>query len=423
MPIPRAAPAAASATSASTPMPALTTPYPYQAAPPVTRERGVSGTGRRGGLSGIASTFILIIVCLLIGGGIYYFINQNGPSAPIDNTVDITPPSIQNVKISATTATGATITWKTDESTTDQFEYGKTEEYGSTAPPDTNLTASHSVTLTRLDPDTTYYFKVTSKDATGNETTSEGELRTSAQADETPPTISGVNVSNITESSAIVTWITDETATSQVKYGETETYGSETAENTNLSTSHSVALTGLDDGTTYNFQVISKDSGGNTATSPNQTFETPAGIPVGWQVGNRAPDFTVQNLDGEDVEVKLSDFRGKIVMINFWAVWCEPCLEEMPNIQAISDNWSNADLAILSIASNYGEGIDDVNEFIEDEGYTFPVFYDSEGQAKSLYSISVWPTTFFIDTEGIIRHIKFERFDDQAEIEDMLDSL
>jgi thiol-disulfide isomerase/thioredoxin len=391
--------------------------------PPTPIERGISDSGRRG-LIRIVTTLLILIVCFFIGSGIYYFVTQTGtPSLP-NSTADTTPPNIQSdPTISSTTETGAVITWETDEPATSQVNYGKTETYGSTTPLDTNLSTSHSVTLTGLDPNTTYNFKVISTDAAGNEATSEGELTTLATADKTPPTISGVNVSNITESSAIITWTTNEPATSQVTYGKTETYDSTTSEDTNLSTSHSVTLTGLDDGTTYNFQVISKDSSGNEATSANQTFDTPAAIPVGSQVGNRAPDFTLQNLDGQDVDVKLSDFRGKIVMVNFWAVWCRPCKEEMPYIQAVSDNWSSEDLAILAIANNYEENIDTVKQFTLDEGYNFPVFYDSQGQAKSLYSINTYPTTFFIDAEGIIRYMQIGSFSAQAEIEDVLNSL
>jgi peroxiredoxin len=426
MPIPRAAPAAASATSASTPMPALTaTPYPSQAAPPVTRGGAISGAGRRG-LTGIATTILILIVCFLVGSGIYYFVNQAGTSSPNNNTVDNTPPSIQNIKISAITETGATINWKTDKLTTGKVEYWKTGTDVPSTTLDNNLSNSHSVKLSGLASDTTYYFKIISTDAAGNEATAQGDLKAKplASADETPPAISGINVSNITESSAIITWQTDETATSQVNYGKTETYGS-TMLDEKLTIPHTVTLTGLDDGTTYNFQVISKDSSGNTATSPtNQTFETPAGIPVGCGLGDRAPDFTVQNLDGEDVFVKLSDYRGKIVMLNFWYTTCDPCLTEMPWIQAVSDNWSGEkDLVILTIADSYWDSIDNVNEFIEGEGYTFPVFYDSERQAKSLYSISFWPTTYFIDTEGIIWHMEFGRVEHQAALEAILDSL
>ncbi|UCH51972.1 MAG: redoxin domain-containing protein [Chloroflexota bacterium] len=420
MPIPRATPAAASATSMSQPSPA--TPYPYQAAPTLPGERRGPDSGKRG-FPGIISIFFVLIVCILIGGGIYYFLTQRETTPPPDITTDYTPPSIQNVSISSTTETSATIKWATDEPATSKVKYGITEEYGSQTAEDANLSTSHSVTLTGLNPNTTYHFQAISTDAAGNEATEEGELITAATADETPPTISGVNASSITESSATITWATDETATSQVEYGETEEYGSQTAEDTTLSTSHSVTLTGLNEGTTYYYRAISKDSSGNVATSANQTFETTTAIPVGSQVGDRAPDFTVQDLAGQDVDVKLSDYQGKIVMINFWAVWCNPCLDELPYIQAVSDNWSSEDLAILAIASGENETIDTVNQFIVDEGYNFPTFYDYEGQAKSLYSIPQWPTTFFIDAEGIIKYIQIGSFADQVEIEIRLNAL
>ncbi len=424
LPIPSAAPAAAGAISAGLPPPTLAAkPYPYQAAPPAPGGRGIPAAGRQG-LPGIATIIIALIVCLFIGGGIYYFINQGNTSSPTDDIVYSTPPSIQNTSTSSITETGATITWKTDKPTTGKVEYWKNETDVQAKLSDGDLSTSHNVTLTGLEPGTTYKYTIISIDADGNEATLEKELTTLAAADETPPVISGVSYSNVTESSAIITWMTNELATSQVEYGETEEYESKTTEISNLTTDHSVTLTGLDDGKTYNFQAISKDSSGNEATSTNQTFETPVAIPFGSQVYNRAPDFTVQNLDGEDVDIKLSDFRGKIVMINFWATWCIPCTQEMPHIQAVFEDWTREDLTIIAIASNTSENIDTVNEFIEDEGYTFPVFYDSEGQAKSLYSIQGWPTTFFIDAEGIIRYIQFkDSFDDQAEIEDILDSL
>src|SRR4030043_409791 len=382
-----------------------------------------SDTGKRG-LTRVATTILIIIICFFVGSGIYYFINQTVASSPNNNTADITPPSIQDVRISSKTETSATIAWKTNEPSTSQvIVHDSSDVIITTTEIQEALVTNHSISLSGLQPGTTYQYTVISRDAAGNENTSEGNLVTSAKADDIPPTISGVNVSNITESSATITWNTDETATGQVNYGKTETYDNTTPLDSNLTNSHSVTLTGLDDGTTYNFQAISKDSNGNVATSAKQTFETPAAIPVGSQVGNRAPDFSLQNLEGQDVDVKLSDFQGKIVMINFWATWCEPCLKEMPFFQAISDNWSSEDLAILAIANNYEETIDSVNEFIEDEGYTFPVFYDSQGQAKSLYSTSIYPTTFFIDAEGIIRYIQFERFSDQAEIESRLNSL
>ncbi len=197
MPIPRVAPAAASAA----PMPASpylpARPYPYQTMPPAPIERGISDSGRRG-LIRIITTLFIIIVCFFVGSGIYYFVNQAGTSSPSNGTTDTTLPSFQSVSPSSITKTGATINWKTDEPTTGQVDYWKTETDVLTTTEDTNLSTSHSVTLTGLDPGTTYYFKVTSTDAAENTATAKGELTTLATADTTPPTISGVNFSNIT---------------------------------------------------------------------------------------------------------------------------------------------------------------------------------------------------------------------------------
>ena len=424
MPIPRVATVAASAATMPASPPLSARPYPYQTVPPVPIERGISDSGRRG-LIRIVTTLLILIVCFFIGSGIYYFVTQTGtPSLP-NSTADATPPSIQGVPISSTTETSATITWATNEPATSQVQYGETETYGSSTTPDTNLSTSHSVTLTGLDPNTTYNFKVISTDAAGNEATAEGELTTLATADKTPPTISGVNVSNITESSAIITWTTNESATSQVTYGKTETYGSSTTPDTKLTTSHSVTLTGLDDGTTYNFQVISKDSSGNEATSTtNQTFETKSIIPVGYQEVNRAPDFTLQKLGGG--EVKLSDFRGKIVMVNFWATWCDPCVREMPHFQKVFDNpsWSREKLVILAI--HVKDRADTAQSWINAQGYTFPVLLDSDGDVQTRYGITGdvgIPRTFFIDRDGIIRKVQDVSFSSQAAIEIILESL
>lgn len=396
-------------------------PYPYQAVPPTPVERDISVT-KKGGFPGFITTLFIIIVLALVGGGIYYFINQAETPLPSNNGItDITPLSIQSgPTLSSKNETSATIEWETNEPATGKVEYGTSEAYDSTAlDTNTTLSKSHSVTLTELDPGTTYYFKVMSNDSAGNEITAEDDLTTLATADETPPTISGVSVSNITESSAIITWETNERATSQVEYGITETYGSEKT-NTNLTESHSVTLTGLDDGTTYNFQVISKDASGNTATSTNQTFETVTAIPVGYEKGNRAPEFTLNDLN--DNEVNLIDFRGKIVIVNFWFTTCGPCNEEFPYLQATSDNWTD-DLKILAI--NYKDTRSRVLEWInnQEKEYTFTVLFDPNGAVNTLYNVSLWPTTFFIDAEGIIQEIQEGSFSSQDEIEDILDTL
>jgi peroxiredoxin len=422
-PIPSVTPAAA------TPASMQARPYPYEAVPPVPPvppARSVSGGGKWG-LVRVITVLFIVIVCFFVGSGIYYFVNQAETPAPSNGTVDITPPGIQNVSTSAITETGAAINWGTNEPTRGKVEYWKTETDIPAAKVDESLSSSHSITLTGLDPDTTYYFRITSTDAAGNQATVEGNLATLATADETAPAISAVSSSSITESSAIIAWITDEPATSQVEYGETEEYGFTTQLDENLSTNHSVPLTELDSSTTYYFKVISKDASGNEATlADNQQFTTESVIPVGYEVGDRAPDFVLEDINGN--EWKLSDFQGMIVMVNFWATWCGPCADELPFFQEIQDSedWSE-DLKIFAI--NYEQSEATVRSFLEDNpGYEFTFLLDLDGEVAEKYGyipgISAIPSTFFIDADGIIKEVKLEdSFDSVDEIEDILETI
>jgi peroxiredoxin len=419
LPIPRAAPVAAGAASVSR---ALTTsPHPYQAVPPTPIERGISDSGKRRLVRTFTTLFILI-VCVLVGSGIYFFFHQTGTQSPPESTIDTTISSIQSV-VPSTTDTSATITWKTDKPATSQVIIRDSSDAIVTETKlQETLDTSHSVDISGLKPNTTYNYTLISSDATGNKITHEGDLTTLATADKTAPTISGVNVSHVTESSAIVTWATNEPATSQIKYVKTETYGSTTPLDENLTTTHNVTLAKLDSGTTYNFTIMSKDAAGNEATSAsNQTFTTLTPIPVGPKVGNRAPAFTLKDLNNN--EVKLSDFRGKIVVVNFWATWCGPCMEELPFFQAISDNQSAGGFKILAI--NDKETGNKVRSELTDKGYTFTftILLDSTGDINTLYDVDTLPTTFFIDADGIIRKVQEDSFKSPTEIANILNSL
>ncbi len=190
---------------------------------------------------------------------------------------DTTPPTISGVTASNISSTGAIITWTTNEASTSQVDYGTTTAYGSSSPLDSTLLTSHSRTLSGLAPSTTYHFRVRSTDAAGNTATSgDNTFITSAAPDTTPPTISGVTASNITTTSAIITWSTNEASTSQVDYGTTTAYGSSSPLDSTLLTSHSRTLSGLTASTTYHFRVRSTDAVGNTATSGDNTFTTSA---------------------------------------------------------------------------------------------------------------------------------------------------
>jgi len=135
----------------------------------------------------------------------------------------------------------------------------------------------------------------------------------------------------------------------------------------------------------------------------------------GSEIGNLAPDFQLNNLNGQPVS--LSDFRGKPVLVNFWASWCPPCRSEMPFIQDISvdKNWAEEGLVVLAI--DIGESASTVRAFVKDEGLTFPVLLDTTWDVSFEYYILSIPTTYFIDREGIIQDLKIGPFSSVTEIE------
>jgi len=188
---------------------------------------------------------------------------------------DTTPPAISSIATSNISTSSVTITWTTNELSDTQVQYGTTTSYGSTTTLNTTLTTSHSQSLTGLLASTTYHFRVLSKDAAGNLATSgDRTFTTATPPDTTPPVLSGIVASNITTTSAVITWSTNEVSDSQVQYGITTSYGSSSTLDTTLVTSHTRTLSNLSPSTTYNYRVISKDAAGNTATSANSTFTT-----------------------------------------------------------------------------------------------------------------------------------------------------
>ncbi len=188
-------------------------------------------------------------------------------------TSDGTPPVISNVASSSITSSGATISWTTNEASDSQVEYGMTTGYGSTTTLNTTKVTSHSQSLSGLKAGTTYHYRVKSKDAAGNLATSV-DCTFATASDTTPPVISSVAISSITDSGATISWTTNEASDSQVDCGTTSSYGSSTTLNTTMVTSHSQALSGLTASTTYHFHVKSKDASSNLATSGDYTFMT-----------------------------------------------------------------------------------------------------------------------------------------------------
>ncbi len=116
-------------------------------------------------------------------------------------------------------------------------------------------------------------------------------------------------------------------------------------------------------------------------------------------VGDPAPDFTLKNLQGE--EVRLSDYRGRPVLINFWATWCPPCRFEMPAIQKMYDTYKDEGFEVLAV--DVEESITTVKRYIAQGGYTFPVLLDYKGEvANGPYRIRAFPTSYFVGRDGKI---------------------
>src|SRR5438105_3434522 len=116
-------------------------------------------------------------------------------------------------------------------------------------------------------------------------------------------------------------------------------------------------------------------------------------------VGSPAPEIVLKDLQGRDV--KLSDLRGKVVLVNFWATWCKPCKEEMPAMQASYDKLRDKGFVVLAV--NELEDTARVAEHIRTHGHTFEVVMDHNNQVANIYGVVGLPASFLIDPQGIVR--------------------
>jgi peroxiredoxin len=121
-------------------------------------------------------------------------------------------------------------------------------------------------------------------------------------------------------------------------------------------------------------------------------------------IGFRAPDFTLTTLDG--VTMKLSDLRGKSVLINFWVTWCVPCMDELPAIENVWSDYQDEGLVVLSVNRIQEDELQKVGETVNRFALTYPVLLDEDDFVWESYWVSFMPTSFFIDEQGVIRDIK-----------------
>lgn len=125
------------------------------------------------------------------------------------------------------------------------------------------------------------------------------------------------------------------------------------------------------------------------------------GLPAAPALGHPAPDLVVATPGGGSV--RLSDLRGRPVLVNFWASWCGPCRSEMPAMQRLYERWQPEGFTILAV--NQGEPEATAVAFAQSLGLTFPLALDTDYAVSDLYAVRSLPTSFFIDREGVIRSI------------------
>ena len=131
---------------------------------------------------------------------------------------------------------------------------------------------------------------------------------------------------------------------------------------------------------------------------PTQANQGSAPAPV---AGAPAPEFTLQSLDGE--MVRLSQFNGQPVLINFWATWCPPCRLEMPDLVRAYEAHRAEGFVILGVNLTFQDSVDDVHAFVEEFKMTFPVLLDESGDVTNeVYRLRGLPLTVFVDRDGVI---------------------
>ncbi len=148
--------------------------------------------------------------------------------------------------------------------------------------------------------------------------------------------------------------------------------------------------------------------GCDSGYSGSPPSETPSSRPAAYQgrpsIGTHAPDFRLKDVDGN--AVSLSEYRGKVVLLNFWATWCGPCRVEMPAMEALYRSMKSKGLEILAVSVDQ-EGSAVTGPFQKSMGLSFPILHDRDYQVGLIYGARTLPMTFAVDRNGTIRQVIF----------------
>jgi thiol-disulfide isomerase/thioredoxin len=143
-------------------------------------------------------------------------------------------------------------------------------------------------------------------------------------------------------------------------------------------------------------------------------------LPVAPVENALAPDFELTDMQGN--AVRLNDYRGKVVLVNFWATWCPPCVEEIPSLGRLQQKFSTEELVVVSV--DVGEEKASVQEFLKKVPARYPVMLDPDGRTVADWNLRAFPTTFVVDREGRISLAYFGGLQwDSSEIVDQLRGL
>lgn len=119
------------------------------------------------------------------------------------------------------------------------------------------------------------------------------------------------------------------------------------------------------------------------------------------ELSGPAPNFTLESMDGGSVS--LADFEGDVVLLNFWATWCGPCREEMPQLEAIYERYHDLGFTLLGV--NVEEDSSGASRFLSETPVSFPILFDPENEVSELYHVVAMPSTVIIGRDGTMRYV------------------
>ena len=153
-------------------------------------------------------------------------------------------------------------------------------------------------------------------------------------------------------------------------------------------------------GATILYNNLSEDFGGDVLLTNTTEVVSNSNESEPNREKMKAPDFTVLDYDGN--EVKLSDYKGKPVVLNFWATWCFYCKEEMPDFNLAYEKYPDIEFLMVNATDGYQETVEKAKQYYEDEGFDFNIYFDTNMDAVTNYGLTGYPATFFIDEEGYL---------------------